>query len=83
MSRVSCVQPHLSEAVLKEKIAAALSARIQQKWMIVNNAFVDPRPADEIAQHAATSLRTFHQVIADYNRPGIAAIAALNTQSTH
>jgi transposase len=74
MSRVSRVQPHLSEVALKEKIAAAPSARIQQKWMIVYNAFVDPRPADEIAQHTATSLRTVHQVIADYNRLGIAAI---------
>jgi transposase len=42
--------------------------------MIVYNAFVDPRPADEIAQHTATSLRTVHQVIADYNRLGVAVI---------
>jgi transposase len=74
MSRVSRVQPHLSEAALKEKIATAPSARIQQKWMIVYNAWVDPRPAAEIAQHTATSLRTVHQVIADYNRLGVAVI---------
>lgn len=74
MSRVSRVQPHLSETALKEKITTAPSARIQQKWMIVYNAFVDPRPAAEIAEHTATSLRTVHQVIADYNRLGVAAI---------
>jgi transposase len=74
MSRVSRVEPHLTEADLKEKIANAPNARTQQKWMIVYNALVDPRPAAVIAQHTATSQRTVHQVIADYNRLGVAAI---------
>jgi transposase len=74
MSRVSRAAGHLSEAALKDKIANAPNAWIQQKWMIVYNACVDPRPAREIAQHTATSVRTVHQVIADYNRNGESAI---------
>jgi transposase len=74
MSRISSVKPHLTEEEVREKIATAPTARRQQKWMIIHNALVDPRPAIEIAQHTATSLRTVHQVISDYNRLGVAAI---------
>jgi hypothetical protein len=74
MSRVSYVKPHLSEAQVKDKIVTAHTARCQQKWMIIHNVLVDPRPASEIAKHTATSLRTVHQVIADYNRVGASAI---------
>jgi transposase len=74
MARVSTVKPHLTEAEIKEKIATAPTPRCQQKWMIIHNALVEPRTAIEIAKHTATSLRTVHQVIADYNREGAAAI---------
>ncbi len=74
MSRVSYVKPHLSAAQVKDKIATAPTARCQQKWTIVHNALIDPRPASEIAKHTATSLRTVHQAIADYNREGASAI---------
>jgi len=74
MSRISYVKPHLTEEEVKDKIATAPTARCQQKWMIIHNALVDPRTALEIAKHTATSLRTVHQVIADYNRVGVAAI---------
>jgi transposase len=74
MSRVSQVKPHLTQEQVKEKIATAPTARCQQKWMIIHNALVDPRPAFEIAKHTATSLRTVHQVISDYNRGGASAI---------
>jgi transposase len=74
MSRISSVKQHLSEKQVKDKIATAPTTRCQQKWMIIYNALVDPRAASEIAKHTATSLRTVHQVIADYNRVGESAI---------
>ncbi|MEA5467167.1 helix-turn-helix domain-containing protein [Leptothoe sp. PORK10 BA2] len=80
MSRVSSVKPHLSEDEVKAKIATASTVRRQQKWMIIHNALVDPRPAADIAKHTATSLRTVHQVIADYNRKGVAAIETMGRQ---
>lgn len=74
MARISRVKPHLTEEEVKEKIASAPSTRSQQKWMIIHNGLVDPRTAAEIAKHTATSVRTVHQVISDYNREGASAI---------
>jgi transposase len=59
---------------IQQKIKTASSFRRQQKWLIVYNALVDPRPAEEIALHTGTSKRTVHQVISNYNRQGIEAI---------
>ncbi len=74
MARVSRVKPRLSEAEIKEKISTAKKFRQQQKWSIIYNAIVDPRPAAAIAKHTGTTVRTVHQVISDYHRRGAAAI---------
>jgi transposase len=74
VSRVSRVLPHLSVEEVQEKIKTATSFRRQQKWLIIYNALVDPRPAVEIALHTGTSKRTVHQVVSDYNRKGVKAI---------
>jgi len=74
MARVSRVLPHLSEAEIKEKIRTTSNFRRQQKWRIVYNALVDPRPAAEIAKHVGTTVRMVHRVISDYNRDGAAGI---------
>lgn len=74
MARVSRAITHLSEEEVQKKIQTAPNFRQQQKWLVVYNALVDPRPAAEIALHTGTSVRTVHQVISDYNRLGAAAI---------
>lgn len=74
MGRVSKVEPHLTLEEIKHKIATASNPRRQQKWLIVYNAFVEPRPASAIAVHTGTTVRTVHEVISDYNRLGVAAI---------
>lgn len=74
MARVSCALPHLSKAQVQEKVRTAKNFRRQQKWLIVYNALVDPRPAAEIALHTGTTIRSVHQVISDYNRFGAAGI---------
>lgn len=74
MARVSRAIAHLSAEEVQQKIQSATNFRQQQKWLVVYNALVDPRPAREIAKHTGTSLRTVHQVISDYNRLGAAAI---------
>lgn len=76
MARVSRVLPQLSKVEVKEKIRTADNFRRQQKWLIVYNALVDPRPAAVIAKHTSASVRNVHQVISDYNRNGVAAIEA-------
>jgi transposase len=74
MARVSKAIAHLSAEQVLQKIQTATNFRQQQKWLVVYNALVDPRPAAEIARHTGTSIRTVHQVISDYNRLGAAAI---------
>jgi len=74
MARVSRASAHLSAEEVLQKIRTATNFRQQQKWLVVYNAVVDPRPAAEIARHTGTSIRTVHQIISDYNRLGAAAI---------
>lgn len=74
MARVSRAKAHLSAESVQQKIQTATNFRQQQKWLVVYNALVDPRPAASIALHTGTSVRTVHQVISDYNRLGAAAI---------
>ncbi len=81
MSLLSRVLPHLSVEEVKQKIKTATSFRRQQKWLIIYNALVDPRPAVEIALHTGTTKRTVHQVVSDYNRKGVEAISEAGTPS--
>lgn len=73
MARVSRVVGHHSVEEVKQKLAEAKYAW-QQKWLIIYNAMVDPREAQEIALHTGTSVWTVHRVISKYNRYGAAAI---------
>ncbi len=79
MPRVSRVLPHLSVEEVQQKMKTATNFRRQQKWFIVYNALVDPRPAAQIALHTGASKRKVHQVISDYNRQGVAAIETPGT----
>lgn len=75
MSRVTIAAPHLTASAVKEKIKTAQSFWHRQKWLVVYNALVDPRPAQEIAQHTAVSVGTVHKVISEYNREGASALS--------
>jgi len=74
MSRVSIAAPHLSANAVKQKIKSAGNYWHRQKWLVVYNSLVDPRPASEIAQHTGVSVGTVHKVISQYNRLGVEAL---------
>src|SRR2546428_150813 len=46
----------------------------RQRWLIIYNALVEPRKAEEIARHCGVSKATVHAVISTYNRLGVAAV---------
>ena len=46
----------------------------RKRWLIIYNALVDPRRAEEIAKHCGVSKATVHQVISLYNRFGVSAV---------
>lgn len=74
MSRVSHAAPYLDVAAVKQKLKTSRSFWSRQKWLVVYNALVDPRPASAIAQHIGVSVGTVHKVISQYNRKGPAAL---------
>lgn len=45
-----------------------------QKWLIIYNAVVDPRPAHEIAKHTGLAEQTVHNLVSQYNRRGPQAL---------
>lgn len=60
MGRISRALPHLSAESLKQKFRTAKNFWQQQKWLVIYNALVDPRSADEIAKHTGVSVSTVH-----------------------
>ena len=74
MGRVSQAEPHLSVAEVQQKIKTATAHWQRQKWLVIYNALVDPRTADEIATHTGMAVATVHKVISQYNRLGAATI---------
>ncbi len=74
MSRVSRAAPHLSVEAVEQKLKSAESYWHRQKWLIVYNGLVDPRPASAIAKQAGVSVATVHKVISQYNQIGVAAL---------
>jgi len=46
----------------------------RQRWLIIYQALVDPRTAEQIAKHCGVATATVHQLISAYNRRGVAAV---------
>ena len=49
MGKVTKSIPHLSKEEIQERIKATVGFWRVQKWLVIWNALVDPRPAGEIA----------------------------------
>jgi len=74
MARITRGAPHLSAEELKTRVKLDPRPWRRQRWLIIYNALVDPREATEIAKHTGTTISMVHQVMASYNRLGVAAI---------
>src|SRR5919108_6213351 len=74
MARITRAAPHLSVEEVKERMRTDEPGWRRQRWLIIYNALVDPRSAEEIAKHCGVSKATVHQVISNYNRFGVAAV---------
>ena len=74
MARVSKVHPHMSAEELRECIASEKDPRVSKKLLVILNACVDPRTAEEIALHTGTTVRMVHTLIPAYNRYGLQGI---------
>ncbi len=74
MARVTRAAAHLSVEEVKHRLKTDPRSWCRQRWLIIYNALVEPRKAEEIAKHCGVSKATVHQVISSYNRLGVQAV---------
>jgi len=74
MARVTRAASHLSAEEVKQRLKHDARPWCRQRWLIIYNALVEPRKAEEIAKHCGVSKGMVHQVISTYNRLGIEAV---------
>ena len=64
------VAEHLSEEEIRMKMQMTGGFLKFQKWLVIYNAIVDPRPVSEIARHTGLSEASVSRIIAEYNKNG-------------
>lgn len=74
MGKISKVSAHLSANEVEERIKKTVGFWKVQKWLVIYNGLVDPRPAKEIAKHTGLATGTVHNIISKYNKEGLKAI---------
>jgi transposase len=74
MPKATKVVPHLTLEEIQGKIRQTVGFINVQKWLIIYNAAVDPRPAREIAKHTGLAEQTVHNLVSHYNRRGPEAL---------
>jgi transposase len=74
MGRITHAAAHVSLEEVKSRAKNDLRAWCRQRWLIIYNALVEPRKAEEIARHCGVSKATVHSIISTYNRLGVAAV---------
>src|SRR5207248_3870475 len=74
MARITRAVGHLTMEEVKKRMRTDPRSLYRQRWLIIYNALVEPRKAEEIARHCGVCKATVHQVISTYNRLGVAAV---------
>ena len=74
MARITRAAAHLTMEEVKTRMRTDPRPLYRQRWLIIYNALVQPRKAEEIARHCGVSKATVHQIISTYNRLGVGAV---------
>jgi Homeodomain-like domain len=74
MARITRAAAHMSVEEVKSRLHNDPRPCCRKRWLIIYNALVDPRKAEEIAKHCGVSKATVHHVISRYNRYGVSAV---------
>ncbi len=82
MSRVN-VASHLSVDEIRMKMQMSAGFLKFQKWLVIYNLMVDPRPISEIAKHTGLSESSVYRIISEYNNNGPDSIEALKRMSAN
>ena len=70
MGRKTTVLGHLNEEEIKNKIKNSRGHWEVQKWLVIWNAYTEPRSAEEIAKHTGLAVDTVQQTVSRYNKKG-------------
>jgi transposase len=74
MAGVTRATAHLSAEEVLRRWKQDPRTHRRQRWLIIYQALVDPRTAEQIAKHCGVSTETVHQLISAYNRRGVEAV---------
>lgn len=74
---------HLSLDEISMKMRMSAGFLKFQKWMVIYNLLVDPRPIAEIAKHTGLSEASVYRIIAEYNDGGPDSIEAIRKLDPH
>ena len=64
------LEDHLSLSEIRIKMQTRPGFLIMQKWLVIYNFIVHPRPSSEIAMHVGLSESTAYRIVSDYNKFG-------------
>jgi len=70
MVETSRIRDHLSAEQIRMKMQMTAGFMKMQKWLVIYNAIIDPRPVSEIAKHTGLSEGSVYRIISEYNRSG-------------
>jgi transposase len=70
MARIASVAGHLSAEQVVERIKGTVGFWRVQKWLVIYNLLVDPRPLMEVARHVGLAWQTVRNLVSRYNRLG-------------
>ena len=73
----SDVAGYLSAEEVKMKMRMSSGFLRFQKWLVIYNLLVDPRPLEEIARHTGLSESSVYRIVAEYNDGGPESIEAI------
>ena len=68
------IADHLSLDEVKMKMQMTAGFMKMQKWLVIYNAIIDPRPVSEIAKHTGLSEASVYRIISEYNQLGPEAL---------
>ncbi len=71
------VEGYLSADEVRMKMQMSSGFLKLQKWLVIYNLLVDPRPVEEIARHTGLSESSVYRIISDYNNSGPDSIESL------
>jgi|ERR1051326_2655949 transposase len=78
-SRVTRAAAHLPVEEVKRRMHHDPRFWCRQRWLIIYQALMAPRKAEEIALHTGVSISTVRRVISTYNRLGVTAVETPGT----